>query len=79
MKEDIVAPLRDELIDISFRQEEILAELAKLVNDTDKDEKVLLALESCFKSLEVLEDNYKKAFLEFQRAAYSKAVDHFKL
>ena len=79
MQEDIVAPLRDELIDISFRQEEILTELAKLVNATDKDEKVLLALESCFKSLEVLEENYKNAFLEFERAAYSKAVDHFKL
>ena len=79
MSENIVAPLRDELIDISFRQEEILAELAKLVNSTDKDEKVLLAIEDSFKSLEKLEASYKKLFSEFERAAYGKAVEHFKL
>ena len=73
--EDIVAPLRDELIDMSFRQEEILAELTKLVNDTDKNEKVLMALENCFKSLEKLEESYKQTFNEFEKAAYGKFVE----
>ncbi len=77
--EDIVAPLRNELIDLSYRQEEILAELTKLVNDTDKNEKVLAALENCFKALENLEEVYRQAFIEMEKAAYGKLAEALKV
>ena len=77
--ENIVAPLRNELIDLSFRQEEILSDLMDLVNSTDKNEKVLEALQTCLKSLQTQEDNYKTLFVEFEKAAYVKAVEYFKI
>ena len=77
--ENIVAPLRNELIDMCFRQEEIISDLMDLVNSTDKNEKVLEALQNCLKSLQVQEDSYKNLFVELEKAAYIQAVHHFNL
>ena len=77
--ENIVAPLRNELIDMSFRQEEIISDLMDLVNSTDKNEQVLKALQTCLKSLQAQEDNYKTLFVELEKAAYIQAVQHFNL
>lgn len=79
MQTDIVGHLRDELIDMSFRQEEILSELRELVNSTDKNENVLKSLEICARTLATLEDNYKQLINEFEKAAYVKAVEYFKI
>ena len=77
MKHDEVKILLNETIDILFRQREIISELTELVNSADANEKVLAALKTCLKSLDIQEDIYKNLFVAFETAAYSKAVEHF--
>ena len=77
MRHDEVKPMLNEIFDITVRQREILTDLENLVYNADRNEKVLEALENCLKSLDAQEENYKQLFKEFEKAAYSQAVNYF--
>lgn len=77
--EDEITTLLNEFSDLSIRQREILIDLGNLVNDADKNENVLAALENCLKALDNQEKFSDQMYKEFEKAAYNKALHNFNL